>query len=289
MTNARNAVRAFAPAKVNLTLAVTGRRTDGYHLLHSIVVFADVGDDVVLAPAVGSETRYRTSAGEAAFADVAMERRDTVSRALDGLDGPHPWRADVIKRVPDQAGLGGGSSDAAAALRAARPVMSRDALVALAASVGADVPVCLTPAPAVMEGVGERITPIAPWPAMPAVLAKPSVGASTPAVFARFAASGAAFEGGSALPAHRDPGTVMQWIAEQSNALEPAVEALAPPVGAVREALLSAGAGVARMTGSGTACFGLFETAALARTAAANLARREPTWWVRACVLRGAP
>jgi 4-diphosphocytidyl-2-C-methyl-D-erythritol kinase len=267
-----------APAKVNLALHVTGRRADGYHLLDSLVVFPRLGDRLEAEPARGLSL---TLDGPFAIGLGAGDD-NLVLRAAELLQPQGRGAAlRLTKELPVAAGIGGGSADAAAALRLlARlwsvPLPPRAAVLAL----GADVPVCLAGRPARMSGIGEHLAPLR-LPPFWIVLANPGLPLPTGAVFA-----GLARTDNPPLPnppAFADSGALVAWLAATRNDLEPPARALAPPVAVVLAALAAQpGCALARMSGSGATCFGLFAHAAPAREAAAAIARAEPAWWVAA-------
>lgn len=266
-------IREFAPAKVNLCLHVTGRRADGYHLLDSLVVFADVGDTLGAAPAAELELEV-----DGPFAHAVGSAEDNLVTAAARLMGGGV-RLGLTKRLPVAAGIGGGSADAAACLRAltrlGRPMPSPEAVLAL----GADVPVCMAGRPARLRGTGEIVEPLGAWPELNAVLVNPGVPLATPAVFA-------ALERRENPPLDWPPrGDVLVWLADQRNDLEPAARALEPRIGDVLDALRGAGAQLARMSGSGATCFGVFPTPEAAARAAEAL--RRPGWWVAPARLHG--
>jgi 4-diphosphocytidyl-2-C-methyl-D-erythritol kinase len=273
-----------APAKINLFLHVTGRRADGYHLLESLVAFADCGETVTLSPAASTTV---TASGPFA-AVLPQDGNDTLSRALAAFTRatgvPFPCAVKVDKQIPAGAGLGGGSADAAAVLRGVMQLSGRTlppaALTALAASVGADVPVCLLHQAAVMRGIGEQVTPC-PLPApLAAVLVNPGISLSTPEIFNRRSAPFRPRLTETAL-SHLTEARLRALLLETTNDLQPAAVSLAPVIGTALAALAAeAGCWLARMTGSGSTCFGLFENAALATVAAEKLAARFA--WVRA-------
>ncbi|HYF05981.1 MAG TPA: 4-(cytidine 5'-diphospho)-2-C-methyl-D-erythritol kinase, partial [Acetobacteraceae bacterium] len=264
----------FAPAKVNLYLHVTGRRPDGYHLLDSLVVFADVGDEVAAAPA---ETLSLTVDGAGAEA-LAAEADNLVlraARALAEAAGIAPRAAlRLTKILPVAAGLGGGSADAAAALRVLRTLwgLSLDdaALSGIARRIGADVPACLAARPCRMEGIGEVLGPAPALPRFGLVLANPRVALATPAVFA---ARQGAFSPRAVLPVGwADADAMARDLAAQANDLEPPARALCPAIGDVLAALRALpGVLLARMSGSGATCFALMATPAEAAQAATRL------------------
>jgi len=268
----------LAPAKVNLCLHVTGRRADGYHLLDSLVTFAEVGDVVRIAPGEGLRV-----AGP--FADVLGSGEDNLCLRAVRLLGARV-AVTLEKNLPVAAGLGGGSADAAAVLR----LLSREGF-ALPGSgplsaLGADVPVCLGGRPARMRGIGEELVP-APLPRAWLVLVNPGATLPTGAVFARLARRDN--EPVGAIPPLGDAVALARFLARQRNDLEPAAVAMAPPVREVLEALASLrGCLLARMSGSGATCFGLFATGAAAQAAAGTLERARPGWWIRATGLRGS-
>ena len=261
-------LRVHAPAKVNLTLHVTGRRPDGYHLLDSLVVFADVGDVLEVAHGDGLTVTGPFAAG------VPTDGRNLIVRAL-ALAGSR--RAVALEKdLPHPAGIGGGSSDAAALLRLLKSEPGTEALL----SLGADLPVCMGARAARMSGIGEVLAPV-DLPALHGVLVHPGVPVPTGAVFGALDRRDGSGMGD--LPAWRDAADLTRWLATMRNDLEPPARAIAPVIGDVLDALRRAGAGVARMSGSGATCFGLWPTRTGAEDAAARIAREAPGWWVRGC------
>ncbi len=273
------AVEAQAPAKINLTLHVTGRRPDGYHLLDSLVVFADLGDVLRVAPAESAS--LRVTGPMAAGVPAGPENLVLRAAALMGVAA----EVELEKHLPAAAGIGGGSSDAAATLRALAELTGRPP-PAEVARLGADVPVCLAARPARMRGIGERVDPVSGLPDLAAVLVNPGAAVSTPEVFSRLERR----ENPpmpEPLPRWETVADLVRWLVTQRNDLEAAARALAPEIGMALAALAAMpGCGLARMSGSGATCFGLFPDRAAAGAAAAALAR--PGWWVRAVTLRGA-
>lgn len=267
----------FAPAKVNLTLHVTGRRADGYHLLDSLVVFPAIGDRLSVAPA---DTLSLTVEGPFA-AGLEVIPDNLVLRAARLLAPGRGAALRLDKQLPVAAGIGGGSSDAAAALRllaghwdVALPPTS--ALLGL----GSDVPVCMSARSTRMSGIGETVTP-AEIPGGWLVLCNPGVPLNTAAVFGRLAQEDNAPM--PPLPRLGDTAALAGFIAAARNDLEAPARALAPAIGTVLAALAATpGSLIARMSGSGATCFGLFATEPAARSAAAQIATAEPGWWVTA-------
>jgi 4-diphosphocytidyl-2-C-methyl-D-erythritol kinase len=280
-----------APAKVNLTLRVLGRRDDGYHQIESLVAFADCGDRLTLAP--GGELALAVSgprAGQAgADADNLVLK---AARALAArIPGIELGAFSLEKNLPVAAGLGGGSADAAAALRLiaqANGLPPGDPRIFEAArATGADVPVCLDPRPRLMRGIGEILSEPLVVPPLPAVLVNPGVAVATKPVFAAWtpaAEPSTPFD----LAAAKGGGIerLLYLLAAQANDLETAAIQLAPVIAGVLAGLRALpGCRLARMSGSGATCFGLFSSTAEAAAAAKIAQRRNPDWWVRACAL----
>lgn len=262
----------FAPAKINLTLHVTGQRADGYHLLDSLVAFASIGDRLRFA-----EDGALSIAVTGSFADgVPTDQRNLVWRAAKQAN--IATHITLEKNLPHGAGIGGGSADAAAVLRYAGVTTG-------AAALGADVPVCLASRVQRMCGIGDELTPLAPLPPVWAVLVNPQIHLPTPDVFAALPNKiNAAMP--PSLPHFRDTVTLIDWLSQMRNDLEKAAISLAPEIAQVLSALADVdGAGLARMSGSGATCFGLFSEAQAADAAQRDLARCHPRWWVQACQL----
>lgn len=288
----------FAPAKVNLTLRILCKRPDGYHDLESLVVFADAGDVLRLTPdaPLGLAVDGPTSAHAGPAADnLVLKATRALQAQISSLRTGH---FHLTKRIPVAAGLGGGSSDAAAALRLLARLNSLPAedsrVMAAACASGADVPVCLDPQPRIMRGIGDMLSPPLRLPPLPAVLINPGVPVPTAKVFGALAAA----RGGATPAIEDDPAsrcveagkssfeTLLAALAASSNDLEAPALSLFPAVGETLAALRSLSAcRLARMSGSGGTCFGLFASADDARDAAAQLARDHPGWWVQATVL----
>jgi 4-diphosphocytidyl-2-C-methyl-D-erythritol kinase len=269
-------VREAAPAKVNLFLHVTGRRGDGYHLLDSLVVFAGCADVVEAAPAEALSLSVDGPGGDA----LAAEPDNLVLRAARVLQSGRGAALRLTKNLPVAAGLGGGSADAAAALRALNRLwemrLPEGELQRVAAGLGADVPVCVGSRTARMGGVGEKLSPAPALPPFGLVLANPGVALATPAVFRALA--GCPFSEPAALPSSwPDALTMAVDLRALGNGLEAPAMSLCPPVAEVLAALAARpGCLLARMSGSGATCFGLFETPAEAEAAAAAL---PAAWW----------
>jgi 4-diphosphocytidyl-2-C-methyl-D-erythritol kinase len=268
----------FAPAKVNLYLHVTGRRADGYHLLDSLVVFPAVGDFVRAAPADVLSLVVEGPFG-VALASEADNLVLRAARALGGTPGGATRGARIAleKWLPVASGIGGGSADAAAALRLLSRMWNLPAVtVPVALALGADVPVCLASRPARMGGVGEALAAAPGLPTVGRVLVNPGVALTTGEVFR---ARTGGFSPPAELPVSWPEAAAMAGdLARLRNDLEPPAIALRPAIGTVLAALAAApGCLLARMSGSGATCFGLFADAEGAEAAARALAR--PGWW----------
>jgi 4-diphosphocytidyl-2-C-methyl-D-erythritol kinase len=283
-----SAYRQAAPAKVNLSLEVAGRRADGFHDIRSLVVFAD-GGDVLTATEAARLTLEVTGPFRQA---LAGEENNLVLKAAERLRvhlgvsaGAH---LTLEKNLPVASGIGGGSADAAAALRLLCALYERRVapheLAALALDLGADVPVCLEAAPAMMWGKGERIARLSALPDFWMVLANPGVALSTAAVFSKLAAPPLAGEPGAlTVPAFDDFDALIGWLVAHGNDLERPAIALAPVIAEVMAALKATPAcRLARMSGSGATCFGLYHDEASARRAETTLRAAQPQWWVAA-------
>lgn len=285
----------FAPAKVNLTLHILGRRGDGYHSLESLVAFADVGDRLARvvgeAPAISVFGPF--AAETPANADNLVLR---AAAAFSARFGGAAHAFSLEKHLPVASGIGGGSADAAAALRLCAADRGWDPIgeevLSLAASLGADVPVCIERRARMMRGTGAVLDPPCAFPAVPAVLVNPRVPVPTGAVFAALGlAPGQGMDHGTGHPlcppaAVADVARFIDWLSGQRNDLEPPALRVAPVVAEVLGALRRDGAcRLARMSGSGGTCFGLYESHAAAKNAAVRLIAQNPGWWVAATIL----
>jgi 4-diphosphocytidyl-2-C-methyl-D-erythritol kinase len=286
-----------APAKINLTLRVLGRRADGYHELESLVAFAGVGDALTFAPG-GALTLAVSGPTAQAAGDNADNLVLKAARALaGGIAGLTLGGFALSKRLPVAAGLGGGSADAAAALRllarANGVALDDPRLMQAAQATGSDVPVCLDPKPRLMRGVGDVLSAPLDLPRLFTVLVNAGVAVSTRDVFAALNLASVPASGGASSPTPLvsegwggEPTAFVAALAKERNDLEaPAIE-LEPAIANVLAVLQALpGCRLARMSGSGATCFGLFPTNAAAAAAARTLRVGYPQWWVRATVL----
>jgi 4-diphosphocytidyl-2-C-methyl-D-erythritol kinase len=286
-----------ARAKVNLTLRVVGRRVDGYHDLESLVAFADCADRLSLEPGPSLDLTtigpLASACGEAADNLVLKAARLLGERVPDLKAGSFT----LDKVLPVAAGIGGGSADAAAALRLLAKLnnlaLDDNRLLEVALLTGADVPVCLASRPCDMTGVGENLLPLS-LPKMPCVMVNPRVAVATKDVFSALGLrNGELLVGFSDIiqaPAWPQAGaSVEDWVealAESSNDLEAPAMRIQPVITEVIAALNATnGAWLARMSGSGATCFAIFENTAEAQRAAQKIQLDHPQWWVHAGVL----
>lgn len=265
-----------AAAKINLTLHVTGQRADGYHLLDSLVVFADQADRIGAGPAPALSLCVTGPMAS----NVPLGQDNLVLQAARLIGGEPQVALTLEKHLPVASGIGGGSADAAATLRllARRFGLALPDPAALL-RLGADLPVCLAQRPARMRGIGEVLDPVPRLPAFWLVLVNPGVAVPTPAIFKSLTSrQNPAMPD---VPHLSDAHALARWLSGQRNDLQAAAEALEPVIAQVRTALAAqTGCLLARMSGSGATCFGLFadETTAMAATVA--LQRAHSGWWV---------
>lgn len=281
-------IDVFAPAKINLALHVVGQRADGYHLLDSVVVFADIGDRIRVEPAECDRLTItgRFGAGLDAGPDNLVSRARDALRAVASATPPVAITLD--KALPVASGIGGGSSDAAATLTALNRLwdLRLDAaeLARIGLQIGADVPMCLARRAVHVAGIGEIIRPLS-LPALPAVLVNPGIAVSTPAVFRRLER-----RDNPTLTVPEDAAYIapVRWLSSMRNDLEAPAIAVAPVIGDVLDAIARTGSRLARMSGSGATCFGLYPDTGAAQEAASGLSSRHPDWTVQATLLNGA-
>ncbi|MDP1626782.1 4-(cytidine 5'-diphospho)-2-C-methyl-D-erythritol kinase [Parvibaculum sp.] len=277
-----------ARAKINLTLRVLGKRADGYHELQSLVVFAGIRDRLTAREAGDFKldlTGPFAAALEGEADNLVLRAARALGEAAGFMGGAH---LTLEKNLPIASGIGGGSADAAAALRALTRlwhVAPGDKMLArIAATLGADVPVCLLSRPALMWGRGESLAPLAALPRFWLVLVNPGVALSTAAVFRELAAP--ALDG---VPDDPQPppfatlSDLVAWLTTEGNDLEAPARALAPEIGEVLTAMAStAECRLSRMSGSGATCFGIYPGEEEAREVARTLKAAHPNWWVEA-------
>lgn len=270
--------RHLAPAKINLTLHVTGQRDDGYHLLDSLVMFTRFGDEITVSPA---KALTLTISGPFA-ADLTVGDDNLVLRAARLFGANKGADIHLTKNLPLAAGIGGGSSDAAATLFALSdlwqmPLPAWDKIM----SLGADVGVCMSNELTRMSGIGDKINLIGPTPPLYILLVNPGVELPTPQVFnALVTKSNAPMPDDMPNPWGAD---WLGWITAQRNDLQAPAIQIAPVIKDVLDGIAGQiGCQLARMSGSGATCFGIFESKAACEAARATLAIAHPDWWVQA-------
>lgn len=278
------AVKVFAPAKINLFLHVGNRRDDGYHALESLVVFADVGDELLIEPA-----KAFSLALDGPFGGNLADEQDNLiakaARALGARAGRSPdVKITLTKNLPVASGIGGGSADAAATLRGLTQFwglkIPHAEMQALAETLGSDVPACLVSETLWMTGRGEGIEPVAGIPPAPMVLVNPGVAVSTAQIFANL--KNRVGLGQAAKPkANLSVLALADYFKSNRNDLENPAREIAPAIDEVLRAISHSGALRTRMSGSGATCFGLFTDDNSAEAAAAKIAEDHPQWWVK--------
>ena len=279
--------RLSAPAKLNLYLHVTGRRDDGYHLLDSLVVFAAIGDGMeVMASdnfSLAVTGRFAAALGDTASDDNLVMRAARLLHHEAGLPSGCGTAIHLEKRLPVAAGLGGGSADAAAALRGLCALWDispgDDDLARMAIFLGADVPACLARRPVFVGGIGESLHSAPTLPETHVALVNPGVALSTASVFAELEVDRPARDG-RFTEAPGDAAHFAALLATHANDLEEVAKTLCPAVGEVLTILGRVPACLlARMSGRGATCFGLFDTATAAAAAVRTIAEQQPAWW----------
>ncbi|CUK05574.1 4-diphosphocytidyl-2-C-methyl-D-erythritol kinase [Shimia thalassica] len=269
-------VEAFAPAKINLTLHVTGQREDGYHLLDSLVVFVDVGD--VISAEIADTLRLRVTGPKSE--GVPENNSNLVLKAAALFDGSKGAFITLEKHLPAASGIGGGSSDAAACLRALSGLWDvqlpdQDRLLAL----GADVPVCMTLTSQRMAGIGEDLSDVDGLPEFDILLVNPGVEVATPAIFNALQSRHNP-PMPTPLPRFEDAAALAVWLKTQRNDLQPAAITLEPSISDVIDAVTEAGSLYAGMSGSGATCFGVFPPDGVsAKLALEQIRAAHPNWW----------
>ncbi|MCM2291296.1 4-(cytidine 5'-diphospho)-2-C-methyl-D-erythritol kinase [Allorhizobium sp. BGMRC 0089] len=283
-------IHQTAAAKINLALHVTGRRADGYHLLDTLVTFFETGD--VLSGSLSECDRLTL---EGRFSSVLRQEAETdnlVCRARDklralrlanGLLAP-PVHLTLEKNLPVASGIGGGSADAAATLRVLEQLwgggLDDEALEALGISLGADVPMCLKSLPLRAEGIGEALSPLPTMPVFAMVLVNPLEAVSTPLVFRHLQRRDSPAL--AAVPQSSHPADWLCYLRNLANDLEAPARLVCPAIAEVLKELQTSGAELARMSGSGATCFGLYPSLAEAERAALAIRVRQPEWYVAA-------
>lgn len=289
------ALRDIAWAKLNLTLEVLGRRDDGFHELKSLVAFAGVGDTVELEPRTAEPRDALDLEVEGPFA-AALDGANLILTAAEAVKAEAPGltlgRFRLFKTLPVAAGLGGGSADAAAALRlivrANQGILTEAAIAGLAPVLGSDVAVCFGSEPALITGRGATVSPVRGFPSCGVVLANPGLPLSTADVYGALDAPALSAPPRPPAPLDfaGDFDKLLDYVSPRGNDLEAVAMELAPEIGNVLAALRALeNARLARLSGSGATCFAVFATPRQALRGAMALAQSQPDWWVAASVL----
>lgn len=277
------AISLTAPAKINLALHVTGQRDDGYHLLDSLVVFAGFGDRITVKRANADSFHLSGPYGDG----LPVDGSNLVLKARDRLraefpDEAFPVAIDLEKYLPIASGIGGGSSDAAATLKALitlwRISIDPVRLNSIGLSLGADVPMCLHGKPVIARGIGEELEEVATFPRLPMVLVNDGNAVSTPQVFS--ALKKRDNSGLPAIPELRNINDVCAYLQQTENHLFAATAELLPAIVKTMDALRSTSPRLARMSGSGATCFAIYDTDEAAATVASHLRYIYPSWFV---------
>lgn len=288
--NTNLSTTALAAAKVNLYLHVTGKLDNGYHTLDSLITFADTGDKISVSPA--NEFTFEMNGRFAdALKDEPPENNLVVraaKRIAQEVDGDLHVKITLTKNLPVAAGLGGGSSDAAATIRALlqhwKKSVNDEKLQALGAELGADIPVCMKVKTARVRGFGEILTPVKLNEPLYAVLIHPGKSCSTADIFGKY---GGAYSQNADIPASiKDTGALLAALAKTRNDLENTAKKVVPEIGSALQAIgVQEGCVLARMSGSGATCFGLFTSRKMAENSAFVIQINNPKWWVKAVSL----
>jgi 4-diphosphocytidyl-2-C-methyl-D-erythritol kinase len=285
------ALRDIGRAKLNLTLEVLGRRSDGLHELRSLVAFATLGDGIELEP--GGALQLETEgpfAGDLSGDNLVLRAAEAASASVPGLT---LGRFRLMKSLPIAAGLGGGSADAAAALRLIARInpgaLIETEMAAIAARLGSDVKACLASRPALMTGRGETVEPVQGFPACGVLLANPGSQLLAAAVYAELRADdlrASPLVGAGTPDFHNDFEQLVAYALPRGNDLEAPAARLAPEIRGVLAGLLALpGARIVRLSGSGPTCFALFAAEEEAKRSATTLAAEHPPWWIAASAL----
>lgn len=271
-------VTEFAPAKINLTLNITGKREDGYHLLDSLVAFADVGDDLTIKPADGfSFSMGGPFAGSLSHHDNLVVR--AAHRVCERLGKAPDLHITLTKNLPIGAGIGGGSADAAATVRGLLTFFKSDARISdILIDLGADVPACYYSEPLRIAGIGEEIELVNQLPEIPALLVNPLIPCATPKVFQ--ALRNVAHVDKDMIPPLENKDALFRYLDQTQNDLTEAAISVVLEIKTILSALTNTKARIVRMSGSGATCFALFDNNRDRDEAAAQIKTHHSSWWV---------
>lgn len=270
-------IEQLAPAKINLCLHVTGQRSDGYHLLDSLVLFTTFGDRLLVAP----DTKWTLKLTGPYGSDVPPGPENLILRAAATTQAALGAKIKLQKNLPPASGIGGGSSDAAATIRALSKIYpSAEPSLADLVNLGADVPVCMSTQLTRMQGIGDKLCRLGPAPLLSILLVNPGVALKTAEVF-HMLESKENPALGDTMPSPADLPNWLSWLGEQRNDLERPAMKLQPEIATVLKVLAAFPATkLARMSGSGATCFAIIEDGEKCKALAAMLKRRYPRWWV---------
>lgn len=275
-------MRLFAPAKLNLNLRIVGKREDGFHLLQSLVAFLSLADEIEIAPASGLSLEIAGPfGGQISAAD------NLVLRAARALDASRGAKITLHKNIPVGAGLGGGSADAACVLKGLNQFWglkrSEAELLEIAAKLGSDVPACIHSKPLWMEDTGGKLIPVSFQPAWHVVLVYPHVLLTAKEVYSRMAAPYSHIQ---PIPQFKNDVDWLEYLQREENDLTPAATSIHPEIARLMETMSQLPDVLfARMSGSGSTCFSVFENGEDAKNAATSLQHEFPNYWVRATQL----
>jgi 4-diphosphocytidyl-2-C-methyl-D-erythritol kinase len=286
-----SAVTCFAPAKINLALHITDQRSDGYHLLDSLVVFANIGDTITLKTSLNiskgtTDCQFDGPFGKQLEKTIAGKSDHLTLKATEAFQNSFGQFERCLsihleKRLPIASGIGGGSADAAATLLAMRKLyggLPLSDLLAMSEKLGADVPMCLHSQALQAKGIGTDLNLVNHMPKLHLLLINPGIEISTPKIFETLESKKNAPL--TPLPARLSFDNLIDWLAHQRNDLETSALGLAPQIGDVLAALHNTNASLARMSGSGATCFGIYRSTQASKAAAETIRKAQPHWWV---------
>lgn len=286
-----SAITCFAPAKINLALHITGQRSDGYHLLDSLVVFGDIGDTITLKTSQNNSQSTIDCHFDGQFGRLLEHALDGKSdhlilKAIEAVQNcfgqfERGLSIHLNKTLPVASGIGGGSADAAATLLAMGKLQDSSTLTGLLAigeKLGADVPMCLHSQALQAKGIGTDLNLINHMPKLHLLLVNPGIEVSTPKIFEALESKNNAPS--PPLPLQLSFDNLIDWLAHQRNDLETPAMGLAPQIGDVLAALHHTHASLVRMSGSGATCFGIYKSTQASKAAAETIRKTQPDWWV---------
>lgn len=276
-------IRVFAPAKINLALHLVGKRQDGYHLLESLVTFANVGDQIsVTIDATVRQDQLEIIGPFASSLEASPDNLvlQAVSKIRNQAPGKLPnFKITLEKNLPIASGIGGGSADAAATLLGIKKLCFLDVdLAAIGLDLGADVPMCINSMPLIAKGIGNEIETLADFPELNLLLVNPNKPVSTKEIFSKLQNVDNSML--SPLSKNLTNENLIGWLQQQRNDLEPIAASLEPTTVEVTKTLKESGALLSRMSGSGATCFGIYKDDVTCKAAGLQISEIHPDWWV---------